>query len=84
MKVRALRDYETGIRRAAGGQGQALGLPPSNVLYFELEGGSRFVIRPSGTEPKIKLYFGTVDIDQCTAVARLDALMDDVLQRYFQ
>jgi phosphoglucomutase len=84
MKVRALRDYETGIRSAADGQETSLGLPPSNVLYFELEGGSRFVIRPSGTEPKIKLYFGTVDIDQRTATARLEALMDDVLQRYFQ
>ena len=84
MKVRALRDYETGIRLAADGQETSLGLPPSNVLYFELEGGSRFVIRPSGTEPKIKLYFGTVDIDQRTATARLEALMDDVLHRYFQ
>jgi phosphomannomutase len=45
--VRAVRDYKQG-----GG-----GLPPSNVLAFELESGGRVTLRPSGTEPKIKYYF---------------------------
>ena len=34
------------------------GLPKSNVLYFELENDAWCCVRPSGTEPKIKLYFG--------------------------
>ena len=32
-------------------------MPPSDVLVYELEGGSRVIARPSGTEPKIKYYF---------------------------
>jgi phosphomannomutase len=40
-------DYRRGVR----------GLPPANVIAYELEGGSRVTLRPSGTEPKIKYYF---------------------------
>ena len=43
-------DYKTGEKTA-------IGYEPSNVLYFELSGGGFFVIRPSGTEPKIKFYY---------------------------
>jgi phosphomannomutase len=35
---------------------EPLALPESNVLVYELEGGSRIIARPSGTEPKIKFY----------------------------
>ncbi|NVJ22661.1 phospho-sugar mutase [Myxococcus sp. AM011] len=45
--VRAVLDYQRGVN----------GLPPSNVLALELEGGGRVTLRPSGTEPKIKYYF---------------------------
>ena len=34
------------------------GLPQSNVLYYDLEDGAWLCVRPSGTEPKIKLYYG--------------------------
>ena len=40
------------------GEIQGTGLPKSNVLYFELEADNWCCVRPSGTEPKIKLYFG--------------------------
>ena len=58
------------------------GLPPSNVLGFELEDGGRILVRPSGTEPKIKFYLETVvgidgDIEQAEAVA--DAALQDLL-----
>ena len=36
------------------------GLPKSNVLYYELEGDAWLCVRPSGTEPKIKFYYGIV------------------------
>ena len=55
-KVVAVRDYLTSERVDNDGNKEEILLPKSNVLYLELEGGSNFVIRPSGTEPKIKLY----------------------------
>lgn len=55
FRVVAVRDYLSGVRRE-GERVDPLQSPPSDVLYFELEGGHWFCIRPSGTEPKIKLY----------------------------
>lgn len=56
-KVLAVRDYKTSIRtELATGDTEKILLPESNVIYLELEDGNNFVIRPSGTEPKIKLY----------------------------
>ena len=39
------------------------GLPKSNVVYYELEGGAWLCVRPSGTEPKIKIYYGVIGKD---------------------
>ena len=52
-------DYQANKRATRTGEGEAieLSLPKSNVLTFELAGGSRIIARPSGTEPKIKFYF---------------------------
>ena len=55
MKVTAVRDYLKGVRVAEEKE-EPTGLPASDVLYFELEGGCWVCVRPSGTEPKIKLY----------------------------
>lgn len=58
-KVIALRDYKTGIiKDTASGNESPTGLPTSNVLYFDLEEDAWVCVRPSGTEPKLKLYFG--------------------------
>jgi phosphomannomutase len=54
-QVVAVRDYAQGTR-TAGGKSTPLGLPKSDLLAFELEGGARVLLRPSGTEPKLKLY----------------------------
>lgn len=56
IKVTATRDYTTGIIKKLDGSEEPTGLPSSNMLYYELEGGSAVIIRPSGTEPKIKAY----------------------------
>ena len=55
LKVTAVRDYLKGTRMS-GGTEEPTGLPISDVLYFELADGSIFIVRPSGTEPKIKVY----------------------------
>ena len=55
--VVAVSDYDAQTRRETDGASGPLSLPTSNVLAFELKGGSRIIARPSGTEPKIKFYF---------------------------
>lgn len=57
-KVLAVRDYlaET-VTEIATGKVSGTGLPASDVVYFELEDANVVVVRPSGTEPKVKLYF---------------------------
>ena len=49
------------------------GLPKSNVVYYDLEGGAWLCVRPSGTEPKIKFYYGVVG----TSIADADRLSDE-------
>ena len=53
--------------RTADGQVDPTGLPKSDVLYFELEKGNWVCVRPSGTEPKIKLYVNTNASDKADA-----------------
>lgn len=56
-KVLAVRDYSKAIRtEVESGKTEEILLPKSNVIYLELEDKNNFIIRPSGTEPKIKLY----------------------------
>ena len=82
-KVEQVRDYlNEQIKYMADGRTEATGLPVSDVLYFALEGGSWACVRPSGTEPKIKLYFGVnVPVDEAIpwgiAEAKMRALTED-------
>lgn len=58
-EVQAVRDYKTGvICDVASGKEASTGLPSSNVLYYELNDDAWVCVRPSGTEPKVKFYFG--------------------------
>ncbi len=52
----------------------ATGLPAANVLLYRLEGGATVIVRPSGTEPKIKTYFTTLGKDLAEAQAQKDVL----------
>ena len=52
------------------------GLPKANVLIYQLEDGSTVVVRPSGTEPKIKTYFTTKGKDLAEAQAKKDLLAE--------
>jgi phosphomannomutase len=55
--VVAVSDLLAGVRRRPDGAETGITLPRSDVIAIELEGGHRVIMRPSGTEPKIKLYF---------------------------
>ena len=78
-RVLAVRDYKTGLRTENGRQ-TALDYPASNVLYYELEDGCWFCIRPSGTEPKIKVYFSAQAKTMEEAAAKVDALQKAFMQ----
>src|SRR5262249_12000542 len=56
-QVTASSDLHALERRTPAGRIEKIGLPSSNVLVYDLEGGGRIIVRPSGTEPKIKYYF---------------------------
>ena len=75
-KILAVRDYLAGTRTAADGTVTPAGLPKSDVLYFELEKGDWVCIRPSGTEPKIKLYVNTNEPEEAAAHAENDKLVE--------
>ncbi len=69
-----VRDYLSRTSRTRDGRMAPLEQPSSDVLYFELASGSAFAIRPSGTEPKIKVYLFTHASTPATAQSRLDRL----------
>ncbi|WP_350433205.1 phospho-sugar mutase [Shewanella sp. H8] len=54
-------DLKSLQRTAADGSKQSIDLPSSDVLIYALEGGARVIVRPSGTEPKIKCYYEVVE-----------------------
>ncbi len=73
-KVLFLRDYQKEtVTELATGKVSPTGLPVSNVLYFECEGGNVVVVRPSGTEPKVKLYLLVNGTSEKEAAGTLDA-----------
>ena len=74
-EVLALRDYKKDTRtEIATGAVTETGLPNSNVLYYELSDNAWCCVRPSGTEPKIKFYFGVVGSDIADSEKKLDEL----------
>lgn len=75
LKVTHFDDYQTGLSKdIASGTVTEITLPKSNVLAFTLEQGAKVVVRPSGTEPKIKAYY-TVQADtQALATAKEESL----------
>ncbi len=74
IPVVAHRDYQTGLLQDAEGNKTPMGLPKSDVLYYELKGGHWVCVRPSGTEPKIKLYVNTCAGDEAASKVLNDAL----------
>lgn len=74
VKVLKVRDYKTDkITELSTGKTMPTGLPVSDVLFFEMEDKSNLVIRPSGTEPIIKLYFGIPGANEESCSKKLES-----------
>lgn len=75
LKVIQFADYEKQVSiDLTTGTETAITLPKSNVLSFTLEQGAKVIIRPSGTEPKIKAYYTTTAATEAEAAAKKDEL----------
>ena len=73
VSVELFGDYKTEtFTELATGKKTPTGLPKSNVLYFKLTNGDVIVVRPSGTEPKIKFYFLLLGKDKDEVLGRLE------------
>ena len=77
-------DYqEQTITEKNGGVSPLTGLPKSNVLRYDLsDGKSYFIVRPSGTEPKIKLYLGTYADSFDAAMSLIDDIIADCVKQF--
>ena len=71
--VTKVRDYLSGtVIDANTGDTSDTGLPKTDMLYFELEDGTNVIVRPSGTEPKIKVYILAKGSDESSLSAKLE------------
>ena len=79
-KVLSARDYKLDtIKDLTTGEVKPTGLPSSNVLYYDLSDNAWLCVRPSGTEPKVKFYYGIVGTSLEDANAKSAALGKEVL-----
>ena len=79
-QVTAIRDYNADtIQDLSTGDVRPTGLPKSNVLYYELTDDAWVCVRPSGTEPKIKFYYGIRGTSLADAQAKAES-MDGALK----
>ena len=72
--VVAMRDYSASVRRLADGSEETLDIPKTNAVYYELENGSFICVRPSGTEPKLKIYYSVRAKDEAAAEKAFDKM----------
>ena len=79
LKIKSFSDYKMGIKKFFNGEIMELKLPKSDVIYFEFEDDSWICVRPSGTEPKLKIYFGVVGKNLIDADKKLDLLSKNFL-----
>ena len=80
-KVLTFKDVDNDyVKDMVSGAKSKTGLPKSNVLYYQLENNAWCCVRPSGTEPKIKLYFGVKGKDEEDATNSLENLKDAMVK----
>ena len=74
------RDYKADtVKYMETGELKPTGLPSSNVLYYELEDNAWLCVRPSGTEPKIKFYYGVKGTSLEDAAAKSEKVGESVM-----
>jgi len=82
LTVNSVEDYKASIITSLeDGSKEEIHLPKSNVLKYQLADGSWFCLRPSGTEPKIKFYFGVKDDSLQNSEQKLLAIKEDIMNR---
>ncbi|PGE94754.1 phosphoglucomutase [Bacillus pseudomycoides] len=82
LTVNSVEDYKSSIITSLiDGNKEEIHLPKSNVLKYQLADGSWFCLRPSGTEPKIKFYFGVKDDSLQNSEQKLLAIKEDIMNR---
>ncbi|TKD68651.1 phospho-sugar mutase [Pseudalkalibacillus hwajinpoensis] len=82
LRVDSVEDYESGVRTYLEKEAtEKIDLPKSNVLKYKLEDGSWFCLRPSGTEPKVKFYFGVNSDNLDNSKNKLDELRKSVMSK---
>ncbi len=85
IDVVAIRDYSAAKRREiASGKVEEMDIPKCNCVYYELAGGSFICVRPSGTEPKLKIYYSLKAKDENGAnekLAQLQVAVNALLER---
>ncbi|RLQ97375.1 phospho-sugar mutase [Falsibacillus albus] len=79
MSVVMTEDYATQTKVDAEGKSEKLTLPSSNVIKYILEDGSWICLRPSGTEPKVKFYFGVVGKDNDESAKKLEEITNSFM-----
>ena len=85
MKVEAVRDYSAAKRTdTLTGETSVLDIPKCNCVYYEIEGGSFVCVRPSGTEPKLKIYYSLKAKDEQAAnesLAKMQTAVSAILEQ---
>ncbi|MFC0525275.1 phospho-sugar mutase [Pontibacillus salicampi] len=83
LQVKAVEDYTSSVRTyLQEGTTEAIELPKANVLKFILEDDCWFCLRPSGTEPKIKFYYGVKSDQKADSEARLQSIREAVNDKF--
>ena len=82
--ITAISDYKTSVTSNTDGSKTIINLPQSNVMKFLLEGNTSVVIRPSGTEPKLKLYISVSAASRREAELAEVAIASEMEKTYFR
>ena len=82
MHVIAIHDHAKGRKQYTDGRVETLNIAKSNALYFELSGGSFVAMRPSGTEPKLKIYYSVVAENRDSA-EKIQQSLEQAFKKFF-